>query len=413
MSTATHGTGVRAVLRTPGAAVLIMASLVAAVPAAAIGVLVVLHVRALGESYALAGVTAGAFMFGAAASAPAVGRLVDRYGQTLVLSACTVITAAAYVGLALTPESAPSAVPVLVALVAGLCTPPVGACARTLLPDVIDDEDTLHAAYALESSALEVSYIGGLLFVALLTSISTRLALVVDAAVLSIGIAWFVVQPASRNWRPVSDDTARRALGALASPRVVVLLLTVTGVAVSFGALEVAVNAFASERGHRDATGLLVAGWGLGSLVGGVLAATASAPRRRARRLGWLLVALGAGDAALLALSGTWALAAALPLAGLAIAPMYAVLHAMTGVAASTGTSTEAFAWLGTGTSLGFSLGAALCGPAADAGGASGAFLVPLGAVAVALLVYVAGWRRFGTATVAEGEPAADPTPVR
>jgi MFS family permease len=386
--------GIRAVWRTPGAAPLIAASLVAAIPAGAIGVLLVLHVRALHGSYALAGVTASAYMVGAAASAPAVGRAVDHFGQTRVLTLATLVTASALLGLAVVPGDVTPALPIALALIGGLCAPPVGACTRTLLPDVIDDDDTLHAAYALESSGLEISYIAGLVFVGLLTLLSTRLALGIDALMLAIGIAWFVAQPASRQWRPTLSEQARRsALGALASGRVVVLFVTITLFAVSFGAMEVSVNAFASEHGSSGATGPLVALWGVGSLIGGLIAASSVAPVDAPRRVIALLLVMALADAVLIVLSGSWLLVAMLPIAGLAIAPVYAVIHAMTGLAAAAGTSTEAFAWLGTGTSAGFAAGAALAGALADAGGAQAAFIGVTAAVVVSAAVFSAGWR--------------------
>jgi MFS family permease len=403
------GSNIRAVWTTPGATPLIVSSLIAAIPAGAIGVLLVLHVRALGGSYSLAGATASAYMVGLAASAPAVGRAVDRFGQTRVLLVAMVVTVLALLGLAATPRDNSPAIPIVLALIGGLCHPPVGACTRTLLPDVIADSDTLHSAYALESSALEVSYVVGLVFVGLLTLLSTRLGLVIDATVLAIGVAWFVVQPASRNWRPVVDETASRSsLGALASPTIVVLFMTIALFAVSFGAIEVAVNAFASEHDATGATGPLVALWGVGSLIGGVIAASSRAPQDPPRRVIELLLAMAVGDAILVGLTGSWLLVAALPLAGLAMAPVYAVVHSMTGLAASAGTSTEAFAWLGTGTSAGFAGGAALGGVLADVGGAQAAFAGCTVAVLAAVTAFALGWRAVGARAETPAAAVAD-----
>ncbi|MCW3017109.1 MAG: transporter [Solirubrobacterales bacterium] len=380
---------------TPGAARLIIASLVAAIPAGAIGVLLILHVKHLGGSYALAGLTAAGYAIGAALTGPYVGRLVDRHGAIPVLAACMVLTAAAVSSLALLTRDSPDVLFVVLAVVGGLTHPPVGAVTRTLLPTVIKNEGTLHSAYALESSALELSYIAGPALIAgLIASQSTRTALFVDAGVLVLGILWFMSLPAPRQWRPAAPQAQRHSrLGALSSPSVRLLLLVITAFSVSFGAVEVAVTAAASGLDARSLTGPLLATWGFGSLVGGLLLATRDAPEEAHRRLLWLLAALALGDLALVLTSGSWAFAAFLPLSGLAIAPAFAVVNAMTGISAAQGTSTEAFAWLGTGVSAGFSAGAALAGPAADLGGASGAFGVSLGAVLLAMLVTLAGRR--------------------
>lgn len=385
--------GPRAVVRAPGAAPLILASLVAAIPAGAISILLILHVKHLGGSYALAGFAAGGYTVGAALTGPLVGRLVDRHHILPVLGTCLVLTAAAMVGLALLDAGSPHWLIVALAVCGGLTHPPVGAVTRTLLPVVIADEQTVHAAYALESSALEISYIAGPAIIGgLIATRSTEAALLVDAGVLTVGILWFLSLPAARAWR--AQDPGPRAgrarFGALASPAVRVLLLVVTAFSLSFGAVEVAVTAAASGLDHRALTGPLLATWGFGSLVGGVILAGRPAPAFAHRRLLQLLGALALGDGLLVLASGTWAFAALLPLSGLAIAPAYAVVNAMTGVTASTGTSTEAFAWLGTGISAGFSGGAILAGPAADLGGAAGAFGVSFAAVLAAIALVLA-----------------------
>jgi MFS family permease len=391
---ATPPLGARAVLHAPGAAGLILASLVAAIPAGAISVLLILHVKHLGGSYALAGFAAGGYTVGAALTGPLVGRLVDRHRIVPVLGGCLVLTAAAMVALALLDSGSPHWLIVALAVAGGLTHPPVGAVTRTLLPVVIADEQTVHAAYALESSALEISYIAGPALIAgLVATQSTRAALLVDAAILTVGILWFVSLPAVRAWR--AQAPAPRAervwLGALASPALRVLLLVVTAFSVSFGAVEVAVTAAASGLDHRALTGPLLATWGFGSLVGGVILAGRPAPVVAHRRLLQLLAALALGDGLLVLAAGTWAFAVLLPLSGLAIAPAYAVVNAMTGVTTGTGASTEAFAWLGTGISAGFSAGAVLAGPAADLGGAAGAFGVSFAAVLVAIVLVRAG----------------------
>jgi MFS family permease len=420
---ARQGTGIRAVAASPGAARLIAASLLAAVPAAAIGVLLILHTRHLGGSYALAGLAAGGYLFGAAVTGPAVGRLVDRHRIVPVLAACTAITVAALVAIAaLTADSAPALL-VAFAVVGGLAHPPVGAGTRTLLPSVISDEATLHSAYALESSALEISYIAGpALIGGLVAGQSTAAALLVAAAVLVIGTTWFAAQPAARAWRPATPvavgrtdagpeagGDGRTKVGALNAPAVRVLIATTAAFSVSFGAIEVAVTAAASDLDARSLAGPLLAVWGIGSLVGGLVLATRAPPADAHRRLMLLLAALALGDLALVLTSGSWAFAALLPVSGLAIAPAFAVVNAMTGVSAVPGTSTEAFAWLGTGVSAGFSAGAALAGPAADHGGAPAAFGVSLGAVLVAMLIATASRPWLRTPAAAAAAAAASP----
>src|SRR4051794_7297533 len=79
--------GVRSVLRPPGVLPLFLASCVARLPMGALGLLFVLHTQALTGSYARGGLVAAGYTLALGASNPALARLVDRRGQTLVLLA--------------------------------------------------------------------------------------------------------------------------------------------------------------------------------------------------------------------------------------------------------------------------------------------------------------------------------------
>ncbi len=406
----TRNVGVRAVTRAPGARSLILASLVASMAVGATGVLLILHVRHLGGSFAFAGLVSGSYLFGSAASAPLVGRAIDRYGQTIVLAVTMVMTAASLLALAVLPSSAPDAALPALAMLGGLLHPPVTTCTLALLPDVISDEDTLSSAYALESSAMEISYIlGPLLIVGVVASYSTRMALVACAVVLIVGTTWLLRHAASRRWRPEVPEpgAVRNRLGALSSPAIRVLLLTVTAFSLSFGAIEVAVAASASDLGHPNAAGPMLAAWGLGSLVGGIVAAQSAAALRPDRRLLAVLGALALGDLLLVVGAGSWLLLGLLPIAGLAVAPAISGVNLMAGRAARRGTTVEAYAWLGTGVTAGFSIGAVAAGTAADAGGPTGGFGVALGAVAVGMLLFALGWPRVGARLPTDGLPGA------
>ena len=70
--------------------------MVARVPAAAAGIVFVLRTKELTGSFAAAGVASGAHALAASACAPALGRLVDRRGQTLVLFGGTAVCSLAF-----------------------------------------------------------------------------------------------------------------------------------------------------------------------------------------------------------------------------------------------------------------------------------------------------------------------------
>jgi MFS family permease len=122
---------------------------------------------------------------------------------------------------------------------------------------------------------------------------------------------------------------------------------TVFGVLIAFGTavgiVQVAVPAFAADRGSAAAGGVLLAALSAGSLVGGLVYGARSWPGSPPRRLAVLMLGLGAGFA-LLAVAGTQgALAALLVLSGLLLAPTTVVGSTLLDSVAPSGTVTEAF----------------------------------------------------------------------
>ncbi|HSD80196.1 MAG TPA: MFS transporter, partial [Solirubrobacteraceae bacterium] len=400
----------RDVLAVSGVRRLLGSSLVARLPMAAVGLLVLLRTRELGGSYALGGLATGALAAAMATAAPALGRLVDRRGQRAVLVPSAIVASAALCGLALLPGGTPGAAIVALAAVAGLSHPPLSACARALWPRLLPDARRRHAAFALESALLEVTYLAGpLVLVGALATRSAALALGVSAAILLAGTAVFASHPATR--APGSARAAGTPRGvALRVPAVRTVLAVQAALGCSFAALEVAVTAFAADHGAPSATGPLLAAWGAGSLAGGLVAARSGAPRDPAGRLAALLAAMAVADAALLAAGGLGllALGAGLLVAGAAIAPAFALVGGILGDAAPAGAVTESQAWLSTGIAVGLAAGSALAGALVDGGGPLGAFaLAALGATVAAVVTAA----RAATLAPPAATPVAATTP--
>jgi predicted MFS family arabinose efflux permease len=316
-----------------------------------------------------------------------LGQLVDRRGQTTPLLASALAAAALLVAIAVVPAGAPF--PVLVALAGaiGLATPPLGACLRTLLPGLLSDEAAVRAAYAVEATASEVTWVTGPpLALGLGALWSTGAALIFAGAVLLLGTAGFAAQPASRAWRP-ERAAARERGGSLRAPAMRTLVVVLLAVGALFGAVEVAIAAATDGLGSAAAAGPLLGIWGAGSLLGGLLAVRLDGGAHGAAGLSLVLGALTAGHLLLVPAAGSvLAMAAVLLVAGTAIAPTYATVHAMVDRAAPEGTATEAFAWLATAVAIGASTGAAIAGALADSAGPAAAFALAGGAGAVALL---------------------------
>jgi predicted MFS family arabinose efflux permease len=373
-------------------------AIVARTPYAATGLLLIVRTKELTGSYAASGLVAGAASVALALVSPAVGRLVDRDGQTTVLRVAVVLNASALTGFGLLPHGTPLGLLVGCAALSGAATPPIGACLRTLYPTLVEGE-RLHRVFAIESATLEVTYIlGPLLMLAIASLAGTGTALVISAAALGGGTLVFSATRESRAWRAPPSGVARRG-GALRSPGLQTIAIAIALAGATFGAIEVAVPAACQAAGSKGATGPLLAIWGLGSMLGGLLAARAAAPADAARWIVLLLAALGIGDLALVPVSALSALAPLLLVAGAAIAPLLGIAYSVVDRVTPSGGQTEAFAWLTTAIGVGISGGSALAGALVDAGGPGAGFAAAAAVGLVACAITSA--RRSSLAAVA------------
>lgn len=256
------------------------------------------------------------------------------------------------------------------AVVAGASLPPLGACLRTLWPAILGSPERVHAAFAIEAAVLETTYIAGPVLIAgAIGAWSTAASALTCSVLVLAGTLVFASTPASRAWRPPPRSSSEPHVGALRGPGVRTLAVIFVLIGVAFGAVEVAVPAAADEGGSPGAAGWLLGLWGLGSFVGGLLAARAPAPDDRVRRLCVLLTALAVGHVLLALPVNLVVLAALLLLAGAAIAPSFGLAYALVEGASPPGAVTEAYTWLTTGLAAGIAAGAALSGVLAEGPG--------------------------------------------
>ncbi len=377
----------RAILRTPQVPRLVSTAVLGRLSIGMAGLALVLLVRDAGGSYALAGVVAGAFALGAGLSAPLMGRIVDRNGQTLLLLTSAVVCAAAFAGLALIAEVGPSALLPAIAAVAGATLPPIGACMRALWSFLLGRGSELQAAFAFEATVQEVIFIlGPLLVVTLIAVASPVVAVLAIAATVLVGTCLFAATPASRTWRPAAGE--RDWAGALRGPGVRTILGVIALLAVSFGMIEVSVPAVAEQLGSSTLSGLFLSLWSGGSMLGGLIAGTLTTGRPPERRVVVLLGLVAVGLAPLAAaVTGVLPFAACMILAGLGVAPAIACLYLLIDRSAPEGTVTEAFTWVTSAFTAGSAAGSALGGSIVQHAGPGTAFLLAVAAVSAAVML--------------------------
>jgi predicted MFS family arabinose efflux permease len=388
----------RSVRAGAGLPALLGSSIIARLPLAMFSIALLVHARQLSGSFAVAGAASGAYAIASAVSAPALGRLVDRYGQARVLILGALLTASSLLADGVLPRGAPAALLVLLAATTGAATPPLAACVRSLLPAVVKDTTRLPAMFAFESTILELTFILGPPLALGIGSIwSTGAALILAGLLMLAGTLAFAAHPASRQARPAGARRPRG--GALRSPALRTLILVLLALGAVFGATDVGVIAATQTLGNATWAGPLLGIWGIGSLVGG-LAATRKGGARSARAVTALLLALAAAHTALILTTGSLILmGATIFMAGTTIAPSVASLYAMADCAATSGTRAEAFSWLVTASSTGAALGSGAAGALAQSAGPTGAFAVVAAAGAFAALVTLTRTRSLPAAT--------------
>jgi predicted MFS family arabinose efflux permease len=375
-----------ALLRLPGAAPLAFAALVGRIPISMVPLAYILLLRAVGESFALAGAVAAAFAIAAGLSAMPQGRLVDRLGQPRVLPVFGIAHAATTIAVLLAARAgAPAWALVALAALDGITIPPLSASMRALWRVLTGGGEQLETAFALEAVLQEGWYLAGPLVVGAVVALASPDAAVVTAAALTlVGTLLFASSPVSRAQRGGRSEAGR--LGALAAPGLRTIVIVLLPVGAAFGAIEVAVPAFAEAHGSRATAGVLLAVWGIGSMLGGLWYGTrrwTAPPELRFT----VLVALLPLVMAPVGLAGSSAvLGVLLVVAGAPIAPVFVTAYTLVDRLAPPGTITEAFTATTTAVVVGVALGNAAAGALVEPIGPGWTFAVAAAAASLAPL---------------------------
>jgi predicted MFS family arabinose efflux permease len=355
----------RDLLAQPGAAGLVAWGLLARMPIGMIGLAQVLLMRGSGESYADAGLVSAGGAVAYAVGAPVAGRLVDRRRPFVVLIAYGVAYPAALALLVvLAASDAPLWSLVVVSMASGASQPPVAPTVRMLWSSLVVSSHH-SAAFAFEATAQELLFITGPLVVGILTAAISPSAGVIAAGVVSIvGIAGFVMTGPVRDYLPEPHEHGRHGhpLSTLAPPMVRRIVAFSVGYGLAFGAVEVAMPAFAEAHGGRALGGITLAAFSGGSLVGGILAGAAASTGPLNRRLQVISAAFVLVLIPPLLAGSIVQMTVVMFIAGLPIAPSVAVAYNMLERAAVPGTQAEIFGWMSTAVTIGIAVGTAAGG---------------------------------------------------
>lgn len=377
----------RALLALPGARAPMLLSIAGSMPIGMFGLGILLLVRDSTGSFAEAGRVLGAFSLANACGAVAQGRLMDRLGQGPVLRTAASLHFPALVALVVAAhEHAPAALLFLFALCGGGTLPQLPAAMRSLWTTLAEDETQRETAYAVVTIAFEVAVVTAPAIVAGIVAVASPAAAVITAATLGAGSAIaFTFTGASRAWRGMRHEVGW--LGPLVAPgmRTVFVVLLAFGTAV--GIVQVAVPAFALDRGSDSIGGVLLAALSLGSLVGGLVYGSRSWPGTLPPRLAGVLAGIGVAFSLLALPTAYGPLGLLLVLGGVMFAPTVVICSTLLDTVAPPGTVTEAFAVtimaIVAGTALGNALGGSLVESSYDAAVLAAAGVAAGGAIVV------------------------------
>ena len=367
----------RDALAHPGAALFSFTALWSRLPLSMAGLGIVLLINERTGSFREAGVMAAAYVLSAAAFGPLQGRLVDRFGQSLVLwvvGGTYAVGIGAFLHAVDAGWSAPW--PQACAVLAGLATPQTGSMVRARWSHVIDDRRQLNTAFSIEAVADEVVFIVGPVLVTFLTyQVSPFSGLLCAAAAALLGSWALALQRATAPPAAGRRTTAGPSINWRGLWPLVVVSVSL---GIIFGSAEVIIAAFTKEQGQQGAAGLVLAIWAAGSLIAGVAVGALPQAGNPLRRLRSSLFVLSILFAPMAVLSDVPLLAVGMFLGGFMVSPtLIAVVHLVEHEVPPS-RLTEALTWTTTGLSVGIAPGAAVVGAVIDAHGASAGFLVPL-----------------------------------
>ncbi|WP_404382213.1 MFS transporter [Knoellia locipacati] len=372
----------RAALASPGLKSALILGAFVRIPVFSAGVLLTVHVvTTLGESYAAAGLLAAVATVAIAVSGPWRGRLLDRIGLRRVVLPSTLValvcwSVAPWVGY----------LPLLVlAGVAGLFVIPTFSIIRQAVMAAVPSTER-RTAISLDSVAVELSFIvGPAASIWAASHWDTRWVLFVIQMLGVVGGAtlWWV-DPVLRPDTEEADEAERpRRSDWFGLPFVAVCLAASCSTFVLSGT-DLGIVARMRELGQPTTIGLVLALWGLGSLVGALVYGGLSRPISTF----WLLGALAAVTLPMALAGGALALGGFGFVAGLLCAPTITASVDQASRMVPASARGEAMGWHGSALTLGGALGAPFAGVAIDRAGAGGGFVAP---AVVGLVVAVVG----------------------
>ncbi len=394
----------RPLLQVPGAFRFVAGGALARLGGSMFGVAAIVMISSRRGSYSLAGAVSGVAIAVLAAAGPVIGRLIDRYGQrrvavpfVLFTGVCGFATAGlSYVGAA--------SWTLFVAYGLSAVLPEMGPLSRARWAHIYRDQpDRMHTAMSFEQVNDEASFvIGPVLAILVSTTLFPEAGLLLAEVVFTTGMMIFL--SAQLTEPPVVAHHERPHGLAVSRPGLFLVAAVLTMTGVIFGANEVLAVAVADEAGSKDFSSVILGLFALGSAVAGIVFGSRTFTVSQTRRLLVASTGMFLLESPALLVTHLWGLAAVMLVAGCATAPMLITSMSLAQRLVPRALLTEGMAVVLTGILIGISIGGAVGGWAIETFSAHRAYVVPVAAGLVAVLITAGGFRRLERAERAGSE---------
>lgn len=376
----------RELLHIPGAWQFTVAGFFARTPFAMLPLAIILFVSERSGSFAIAGALVAAYQIPNATVSIYTSRLTDRYGQRLMTSLLTIgyaaglaaFIAAVLLGLNWWIVSA-------VCVFTGAMNPAIGSVVRARWAHVAGPEK-VGTAFAMESTLDELNWTIAPLITAVLATMIAPVAPMLLAVTLSL-IAGLAYSLQRRTAPPANRGAHAHHERGILRTGLLYVVAVAAGIGVLFGSFEIAVVAFCDFRDAHTASGIVLALWALGSMLGGLWYGTRLRARALGRTAAVQLTILAVLMIPPLFVGQVWLLAVVTLIAGAAVAPTLITGFSLAERLVPPASVTEGLTWTLSGITLGFALGSAVAGKLIDARGVTAGFLLAFSGSLVALAI--------------------------
>ncbi|NMZ80235.1 MULTISPECIES: MFS transporter [Pseudomonas] len=395
----------RELLTTPGVMGLVIASSIARLPQAMIGIGIITMLVQQTGLYWLAGSVAGTFTLANALIGPQVSKLVDQRGQSRVLPLVTTFSIGMLLALIVAVSMrAPTPLLFILAALAGTM-PSMPAMIRARWTQLFRGKPQLHTAFSLDTVLTELAFIiGPPLAIGLSVSFFAEAGPLVAVLLLVIGVSAFLLQ---KQTEPKVIVGVRKSTGStLLIPGVRTIVLALLAMGVIGGSIDVAAVAFANAQDWPASASFILAAYALGSMIAGLTfgALRVSLSIEKQFFVGVLITAV---TAVLPIFSpDVYILSGMLFVAGMSFAPTMVVVMNLGTIIVPPSRITEGLTWMTTGISIGVALGGVLAGLVIDAYGARAGFGVAIGAGLVMVVIVLLGLRTLRATSAVCAEPS-------